>query len=223
MKHQDILGSCQQTTVSQLAQRYPETVPVFRQYLPELDNVQALTVRAAAAQADIEPKRLCQALFDKVMEQTPIDDLDTDVLLELILRGYDTGHLARLSVLHRLARKIEAVHRTNPDVPKGITLAIKKLEQTFADHIERESCHVLKRMEHDQPPMPDTPIAQMKEEHSVIRRQLRKLRSMTLNYQAPQTACSSWKRFYQELRDLDFSMREQIFLEQDVLFLRFQF
>lgn len=156
-------------------------------------------------------------------QQTPIEELDTDALLEIILRGYDAGHLAKLPEIHRLARKIEAVHRANPDVPKGITLAVKTLEHTLTDHIEREDVYVLKRMEHDQPPNPDTPIAQMNEEHSIIQQQLKKLREMTRNYRAPESACRSWLRFYQELKALDFRLSEQIYLERDVLFPRFQF
>jgi regulator of cell morphogenesis and NO signaling len=156
-------------------------------------------------------------------QQTPIEELDTDALLEIILRGYDAGHMAKLPELHRLARKIEAVHRANPKVPKGITLAIKNLQHTLTDHIEREDAYVLKRMEHDQPPNPDTPIAQMNEEHSVLKKQLGKLRQMTGNYRAPESACRSWLRFYRELKALDHRLSEQIYLERDVLFPRFQF
>ncbi|MEQ5813979.1 hemerythrin domain-containing protein [Marinobacter sp. NFXS11] len=156
-------------------------------------------------------------------QQTSMEELDTDVLLELILQGYDAAHLAKLPELHRLARKIEAVHRANPEVPKGITLAIKKMEHSLTDHIERENAYVLKRMEHDQPPRPDTPIAQMNEEHSFLKEQLNSLRRMTCNYRAPDSACRSWQRFYRELKALDFSLSEQIYLERDVLFPRFQF
>jgi regulator of cell morphogenesis and NO signaling len=78
-------------------------------------------------------------------------------------------------------------------------------------------------MEHDQPPNPDTPIAQMNEEHSIIKGQLKKLRKMTRDYRAPDSACRSWKRFYRELKTLDFGLSEQIYLERDVLFPRFQF
>ncbi len=223
MNYQDILGSCHETTVGQLATRCPQTLDVFRKYVPEIDAHRQATVETVASIADVEPKQLCQQLFDTVMEQTPIEDLDTDVLLELILRGYDAGHLAKLPEVHRLARKIEAVHRSSPEVPKGITLAIKKLEHTLTDHIERENTYVLKRMEHDQPPKPDTPIAQMNEEHSLIKQQLKRLRQMTRNYQAPESACRSWKRFYRELKALDFSLSEQIYLEREVLFPRFQF
>ncbi len=42
-------------------------------------------------------------------QQTPIEELDTDVLLELILRGYDAGHMEKLPEIHRLARKIGRV------------------------------------------------------------------------------------------------------------------
>ncbi|WP_303287836.1 hemerythrin domain-containing protein [Marinobacter sp. SS8-8] len=223
MNYQDILGNCSETTVGQLASRCPQTLDIFRRYVPEIEAHRQTTVDIVASIADVEPKRLCQELFDTVMEQTPIEELDTDVLLELILRGYDAGHLVKLPEIHRLARKIEAVHRASPDIPKGITLAIKKLEHTLTDHIERENAYVLKRMKHDQPPRPDTPIAQMNEEHSVIKGQLNKLRRMTRNYRVPESACRSWQRFYRELKALDFRLSEQIYLEQNVLFPRFQF
>lgn len=223
MNYQDVLGRCHETTVDRLIRGYPQTKEVFSRYLAEIDAHRETTLDILASVADIDPERLCRELFDKVMEHTSIEDLDTDVLLELITRGYDAGHLAKLPELHRLARKIEAVHRANPDVPKGITLAIKSLEHSLADHIERENIYVLKRMEHDQPPRPDTPIAQMNEEHSIIKRQLKKLRRMTRNYRTPDSACRSWQRFYRELKALDFRLSEQIYLERDVLFPRFQF
>jgi regulator of cell morphogenesis and NO signaling len=223
MNYQDIIGNCHETTVAQLVSRCPRTLEVFRKYVPEIDAHRQTTVDIVASIADADPQRLCQELFDTVMEQTPIDELDTDVLLELISKDYDADHLQQLPRLHRLARKIEAVHRANPDTPKGITLAIKKLEAILVDHIERENAYVLKRMEHDQPPRPDTPIAQMNEEHSIIKRQLKKLRRMTRNYQTPASACRSWKRFYRELKVLDFRLSEQIYLEREVLFPRFQF
>jgi regulator of cell morphogenesis and NO signaling len=223
MNYQDILGNCSETTVGKLASRYPQTLDVFRKYVPEIEAHRQTTVEIVASIADVEPKRLCQELFDTVMEQTPIEELDTDFLLELISRDYDARHLEKLPEIHRLARKIEAVHWANPDAPKGITLAVKKLEHMLTDHIERENAYVLKRMEHDQPPNPDTPIAQMNEEHSLIKAQLNKLRHMTLNYRAPESSCRSWRRFYRELKALDFSLSEQIYLEREVLFPRFQF
>lgn len=181
------------------------------------------TVQQAAAQAGIAGKTLCRQLFDVCMEHKPLEDMETDTLLELLSTEYDAVHAEQLPALHRLARKIEAVHRASPDVPLGITRAVKQLEQTLADHVKREEAYVLARLEHDKPPNPDTPIGQMNDEHDAIKKQLRGLRELTHNYQVPEAACRSWRRLYDELKGLDFSLSEQIYLERDILFPRFQF
>ncbi|MCL1477466.1 MULTISPECIES: hypothetical protein [unclassified Marinobacter] len=169
MNYQDIIGCYHETTVAQLIDQCPQTVDISSKYVPDLGANRQATVEAVATIADINPDQLCQELFDTVMEQTPIEALDTDVLLELIIRGYDVGHVEQLSKLHRLARKIEAVHRTHRDVPKGVTLAIKKLERSLTAHLEQENAHVLTRMKHEQPRDLEIPIAEMNEEHSLIK------------------------------------------------------
>jgi len=223
MRYQSILGNCDKTTVSQLVGRCPATLTVFRNYLPTINEDSDRTIKNVAEACSAEPQYLCRDLFDVYMDHNPLEDLDTDTLLELITEHYDAEHLAQLPRLHRLARKIEAIHRENPDVPKGITLAVKELEHSLTEHSHRENAFVLNRMQHDQPPRPETPIAQMNEEHSVIKQQLGNLRLLTRNYQAPDSACRSWRRLYQELQNLDFGLSEQIYLERDILFPRFQF
>ncbi|WP_404364422.1 hypothetical protein [Marinobacter sp.] len=94
-----------------MASRYPKTLNVLRKHVAEIGAHRQTTIEIVTSIAGMNPERLCQELFDTVMEQAPIEDLDTDVLLELILRGYEVGHLQQLPKLHRLARKIEAVHR----------------------------------------------------------------------------------------------------------------
>lgn len=201
----------------------PETSEVFQSYSLDVSHDQDKTVQQAAAQAGIAGRTLCRQLFDVCMEHKPLEDMETDTLLELLHTEYDAVHREQLPALHRLARKIEAVHRASPDVPLGITRAIKQLEQTLTDHIRREEAYVLARMEHDKPPKPDTPIGQMNDEHEVIKQQLRDIRTLTRNYQVPEAACRSWCRLYDDLKSLDYSLSEQIYLERDILFPRFQF
>jgi regulator of cell morphogenesis and NO signaling len=210
MRYQSIIGNCDKTTVSQLVGRCPATLTVFRNYLPTINEDSDRTIKNVAEACSAEPQYLCRDLFDVYMDHNPLEDLDAE-------------HLAQLPRLHRLARKIEAIHRENPDVPKGITLAVKELEHSLTDHRHRENVFVLNHIKHDQPPRPETPIAQMNEEHSIIKQQLGKLRLLTRNYQAPDSACRSWRRLYQELKNLDFGLSEQIYLERDILFPRFQF
>ncbi|MBQ0834618.1 hemerythrin domain-containing protein [Marinobacter sp.] len=223
MRYQSILGNCNETTIGGMVKQCPETSAVFRNYSLDVSSDRDKTVQEAAAKAGVPGKTLCRQLFDVCMEHKPLEEMETDTLLELLHTEYDAAHLEQLPALHRLARKIEAVHRASPDVPHGITRAVKQLEKTLVDHIKREETYVFSRMEHDKPPMPETPISQMNEEHDAIKLQLRGLRELTNHYKAPEAACRSWRRLYDELKSLDFSLSEQIYLERDILFPRFQF
>lgn len=223
MRYQSILGSCNETTVGKLISQCPETSAVFEGYGLNPVQQSTSTIREAAEKISVEPKVLCQHLFDVHMAHQPLEELSTDSLLTLIAEEYEASHLEQLPKLHRLARKIEAVHRANPEVPQGITRAVKNLEQVLADHIQREETYVLARFENEPAPRPETPISQMNQEHDDIKKQLRALRSMTQSYKAPKAACRSWRKLYDELKNLDFSLSEQIYLERDILFPRFQF
>ncbi|NWO08809.1 MAG: hemerythrin domain-containing protein [Alteromonadaceae bacterium] len=223
MRYQSILGNCDETTVGGMISQCPETSEVFQSYNLDVSEDRSKTVQQAAAQAGIAGRTLCRQLFDVCMDHKPLEDLETDTLLELLHTEYDAVHQEQLPALRRLARKIETVHRASPDLPQGITRAVKQLDQTLTDHIKREETYVLARMEQDQPPMPETPIAQMNDEHEALQKQLRGIRELTHNYQAPEAACRSWRRLYDELKSLDFSLSEQIYLEREILFPRFQF
>lgn len=159
---------------------------------------------------------------------TSIDDhamarLDTDSLLELITDEFNTKLTEQLEELHRLARKVEVVHREHTDAPHGLTRLVKSLEQEYLEHLAREREHVFVKMAGDQPPRPDTPISQMITDHDVLNELLREIRELTNDYQAPEGACRSWQRLFNELQDLDLSLTTQVHLEQDVLYPRFQF
>lgn len=222
MRYQSILGNCNETTVGRMIAQCPETSAVFQNHSLSVTNDRSKTVQQAAAQAGIAGKTLCRELFDVCMEHKPLEQMDTDTLLELLSTEYDAVHAEQLPALHRLARKIEAVHRASPDVPLGVTRAVKQLEQTLADHIQRDVAYALSRLEHKQPPMPETPVSQMSKEHDVIKQQLRDLRELTQNYKVPEAACRSWRRLYDELKGLDFSLSEQVYLERNILFPRLQ-
>lgn len=158
-----------------------------------------------------------------VLASLQLNDLETDEILEVIKGDYVTKHFEILPKLHRLARKVEAIHRDNSDVPHGLTRLLKRFEAKYRDHIEREQTYVLSKMAGDQPPCPHTPISQMIYEHDNLAHLLMRIRNLVGNYQPPESACRSWRRLYRELDELDDSMKAQISLKQDVLYPRFQF
>lgn len=223
MRYQSILGSCNETTVGGLISQCPEISAVFKEYGLDPALHSDSTMHEVAEKTSVEPRVLCQRLFDVYMEHKPLEELDTDSLLELITDEYEAAHLAQLPKLRRLARKIEAVHRTNPNVPQGITRVVKNLEHMLTEHIQREDIFATPSMETGSVLRPETPIGQMNREHDEIKKRLRELRGLTQSYKAPKAACKSWRKLYDELKSLDFSLSEQIYLERDILFPRFQF
>jgi regulator of cell morphogenesis and NO signaling len=223
MKYQTILGPCDETTVDKLIARFPETKNVFKKYGVDLTVCGGYTIKQVAESHKLAHAELCQSLFDNCIQFHPLEDYDADTLLAILQEHYQSPHLQELPELHRLARKIEVVHRQDPMLPKGITLAVKHLESLLVHHIESERKYVLKEMEHDQPPKPHTPIAQMNYEHDEIKQELKNIRAITNQYNTPKKACKSWKRLYSSLKNIDFSLSEQICIERDILFPRYQF
>jgi regulator of cell morphogenesis and NO signaling len=156
-------------------------------------------------------------------DDQPLENLETDRLLELITEKYDSKHMEQLPQLHRLARKIEVVHRDHPDAPHGLTRLIKRFENEFLEHLEREQKHAFAKMAGDQPPRPETPISQMNSEHDTLIELVIEIRKLTGEYRPPENACRSWRRLYGDLQKLDVSVTEQVHLERDILYPRFQF
>lgn len=223
MKYQTILGNSDETRVHQLMDRCPQTESVFSACCADLDAARDRTITTFARENDLELELLCRDLFDVYIQNNPLENLPTNQLIDMIDHHYEEWHHEELPRLHRLARKIEAVHRASPEVPEGLTLAVKKLEQLMEEHVSRERHYVFEKIRDDQPPGADTPIFQMNEEHSGIKEQLQRIRTLTRHYRIPDAACRSWKRLYEGLKSLDASLSEQIFLEREILFPRFQF
>jgi|SRR5690554_471222 len=205
MRYQSILGNCNETTIGGMINQCPQTSAVFQNHSLDISNDHNKTVQEAAAKAGIPGKTLCRELFDVCMEHKPLEQMETDTLLELLDTEYYTVHLEQLPALHRLARKIEAVHRATPGVPIGITRAVKQVEQILINHIEHQKDPKRSCLQHE-----------------LLKLQLRGLRELTGQYKAPEAACRSWRRLYDELKSLDFSLSEQIYLERDILSPRFQ-
>lgn len=217
MKFQSVLGKCSETTLGNLVERCPQTTEVFALHGGNSLQNANLTIAQFAEKYELNPNKLCRQLFDVYMEANPLESMKTEKLLDMIAQDYEASYLEELPKLHRLSRKIEAVHRSSPDLPKGITLLVKELDQMVAQHIDRESQVKESIITKNAAQLP---LKDMQKEHEGIKAQLRKIRELTKHYNAPDSACRSWRRLYEELRALDFNMSEQMYLEQEIIFPR---
>lgn len=206
MKFESILGNSNTTTVGDLVGRCPETAAVFGLYGGDNIRSASYTLAQFAEAYEVEKSTLCRALFDVYMAVNPLEDMPSTELLALLARDYVAVREEELAKLHRLARKIEAVHRDSPVLPKGITLLVKALQQMLAEQVPRAELNA-----------DALPADTLHAEHEAVRAHIQKIRACTTHYEAPEEACRSWRRLYAELQALDTLLAEQIYLEQDIL------
>src|SRR5215469_17574165 len=58
----------------------------------------------------------------------------TEGLIELIETRYHAAHRRELPVLVRLARRVEAVHKDKPDVPRGLAALLEQMSVELEAH-----------------------------------------------------------------------------------------
>jgi regulator of cell morphogenesis and NO signaling len=150
---------------------------------------------------------------------TPPDP--TDALVNHILTRYHETHRRELVELVRLARKVEAVHREHPNVPRGLADELEGLRLELHEHMRREEEVLFPLMLAGGHEAIADPIEQMRQEHRHHGARLLRLEELARDFVAPVDACRSWCALYAGAAKLVDDVREHIHLENNVLFPRF--
>lgn len=210
-----------QETLGSIAVRVPEATAVFRRWRLDFccGGDRSLEESCAAKQLDLEA---IAAELQALQQQQPLPDAPTPVaLIDHILQRYHEVHRNQLPELIRMARRVEAVHREHPAVPRGLADHLEAMEQELLEHMAKEEqvlFPILKRGGH---PMVVHPIAVMREEHNHHGQQIERLNELTSNQQAPADACTTWRALYSGSAKLVDDLMEHIHLENNLLFRAF--
>ena len=89
----------------------------------------------------------------------------TEDLITVIETRYHATHRRELPELVRLARRVEAVHKANPAVPRGIADLLERMGGELEDHMRKEEDVLFPLMRRGGHPMIAQPIAVMLAEH----------------------------------------------------------
>lgn len=146
---------------------------------------------------------------------------DNDALIDLIETRYHATHRRELPELTRLARRVEAVHRENADVPHGLADLLEHMAGELGAHMCKEEQVLFPLMRQGGHPMISGPIAMMLSEHDDHGAQLRELERLTTDFTAPDGACTTWRALYAGSRKLADDLMEHIHIENNLLFPRF--
>jgi regulator of cell morphogenesis and NO signaling len=146
----------------------------------------------------------------------------TEELISLIETRYHAVHRQELPELVRLARRVEAVHKDHPGVPRGLAALLEQMQMDLEDHMQKEEQVLFPMMRRGGHPMIAQPIAMMLAEHDDHGAHLRNLESLTADFVPPEGACATWHALYVGARKLTDDLMQHIHTENYVLFPRFR-
>ena len=143
-------------------------------------------------------------------------------LIDHILQRYHEVHRQQLPELIRMARRVEAVHRDHPQVPRGLADHLETMEQELLEHMAKEEQILFPLLKQGGHPMVVHPIGMMRHEHVSHGAQIERLAQLTQQHQPPAGACNTWQALYAGTARLTEDLIEHIHTENNLLFPAFE-
>lgn len=150
------------------------------------------------------------------------DTMTDEDLLAHIAGRYQNAHRQALPDLIELARKVERVHHGAPEAPAGLAEALEHIAMELHMHMQVEERVLFPSMLRHLDSVIAYPLALMRSEHDDYAAEIDTLQELAHDFVPPPAACASWRRLYRDVAELCATLREQIRLENDVLFPRFE-
>ncbi len=225
-----------ETTVAQIASRYPATTRVFERHgidfccsgdrpLDELCRERALPL--AQLVEELEAAAASGLGEERDWTAAPLGEL-----VEHILAAYHAPLREELPRLERWAEKVRQVHGERfPDVVPPMVEVFHELKNELEAHMRKEEVVLFPGIvaleqarrqgwSADAADSLAQPIAVMRHEHDEAAEALRTLRQLSGNYSLPEGACATFAALYRGLAELEQALHRHIHLENNVLFPR---
>lgn len=181
----------------------------------------AVSLKEVAGRRGLDLDEL-EAELQELAAEPSVPPVDSAALVAHILSRFHETHRRELPELVRLARRVEAVHRDHPEVPRGLADLLEEASAALTDHMNKEEQVLFPAMTADYRGSLDMPILVMRHEHDEHGEIIRKLEKITDGFTAPADACGSWRALYNGAAKFVADLMEHIHLENNVLFPRFQ-
>lgn len=152
----------------------------------------------------------------------PAAETPTPALIAHIRARFHDTHRRELPELIALARKVESVHADDINAPHGLTHALETMVAELEEHMHREEAVVFPALNAGRSGQVAEPLAGLRDDHSVQEAALNRIAAIAHGFRLPVNACGSWRRLYAGLGKLAEDLDEHRYLEDDVLFPRFE-
>ena len=205
-----------------LARDIPGATLVFNEHQLDFCCGGHVSLRAAATIKDFDPEVIALRLQQAIAAATPAErDWNAATPAELvahIVSRYHDIHREQLPELVRLARRVETVHGTKPECPRGLADLLELIQEEMESHMQKEEQILFPMLANGHGAMAAGPIAVMRREHDQHGENLQQMATMTNDITLPAEACNTWSALYLGLRTLREDLMEHIHLENNILF-----
>jgi len=209
-------------SLGRIAVQLPGATAVFRRLNLDFCCGGQLSLRQAAQEKNLDLQAVVAELAGLQRDSEAPQDTDPVALVEHILQRYHEVHRAQLPELVRMARRVEAVHRDNPEVPAGLAQLLETMEGELLGHMQKEEAILFPILKAGGNPFVVHPIAMMRSEHIAHGEQLDRLSALTHDATLPAGACNTWQALYAGIAQLKDDLINHIHLENNVLFPQFE-
>jgi regulator of cell morphogenesis and NO signaling len=210
-------------TLGNLACNIPGATRVFHAFHLDFCCGGQKSLRQAALERGID----ALAVQEHLLALNPDDALEADWrkasaerLIEHLLQRYHEVHRQQLPELIRLAARVEQVHGSRAECPRGLTDLLIAMQQELESHMQKEEQILFPMIIRGGGLMAGGPISVMRYEHDQHGDALERLLELSHGLQLPEHACNTWRALYRGLEELHDDLMQHIHLENNILFLR---
>ena len=208
--------------LGQIAVQLPGATAVFRRLKLDFCCGGQISLRQAALDKKLDLAAVLAELATLERSSEAPETTAPATLIDHILERYHAVHRTQLPELIKMARRVEAVHRDNPQVPTGLADLLEAIEREMLEHMEKEEGVLSPMLKAGGNPFVVHPIGMMRSEHISHGAQLDRLNALTQDATPPDGACNTWCALYTGIAQLNDDLINHIHLENNVLFPQFE-
>ena len=209
-------------SLGQIAVDLPGATAVFRKLKLDFCCGGLVSLRQAALDKNLNLADVVSQLAALQPPDARADHMAPASLIDHIISRYHEVHRVQLPELVRMARRVEAVHRENPDVPTGLAALLEEMEQKLLGHMQKEEAILFPLLKAGGSPYAGQPIGVMRAEHTSHGQALDRIHALTHDMQPPEGACNTWRALYAGISGFTDDLINHIHLENNVLFPAFE-
>jgi len=221
-----------QQTLANIVKTNHHAVPILEKYNLDFCCKGKRLLTDACSEKDLPTgaieKELYAAMTEDRGKTMPFTQMTAEQLIGHILIHHHFYVKQTMPVIHMHLEKVAHKHGEHFPFMKKVFTLFCEVENEMISHMEKEEIILFPRIkqleqsvkQHDKPShnYVDGPIAVMEAEHEHAGDILFKIRALTHNYTAPETACTTFRVTLSELKEFEEDLHQHVHLENNILF-----